>query len=410
MLILRERSLVNKENACKKWHNTEEDTLIGYIFIRRSHSVETMNKYILLLVRWLVGLLFIFSGLVKANDPLGLSYKMQEFFEVWGWHGLAPYTLGLSILMIAFEIVAGVAVILGWQMRLFAWLLLLLILFFTFLTGYAVFSGKIKTCGCFGDCIPLTALQSFYKDLFLLAAILFLFYHRKQIQPTLNTRVSVVLLILATVLSFDAQWYVLKHLPFVDCLPYKKDSRILEQMKAPPGSIPDSTVISFVYKKAGQQVEFTADQFPDDFDDSVYQFVSRYDKVVRPGNASPPIKDFMMQPETGVDTTQAWLSVPGKKWLLVTSGLSDTATAWRAPLQGIYQSARQSQTPFVVLTSQQASTAAWMQASGMGDALLLKCDYVAIKTAARTNPTLYLLDGDRILQKWGYADFNKVKP
>lgn len=379
------------------------------IFIDLTMVSYPMNKYLLLVVRWLVGLLFIFSGLVKANDPLGLSYKTQEFFEVWGWHGLTSYTLGLSILMIAFEIVAGVAVILGWQMRLFAWLLLGLILFFTFLTGYAVFSGKIKTCGCFGDCIPLTALQSFWKDLFLLAAILYLFYHRKQIQPSLPTRVSVILLILTTVLSFDAQWYVLKHLPFVDCLPYKENSRILEQMKAPPGSIPDSTVISFVYQKAGQRVEFTADQFPADFDDSLYQFVSRYDKVVRQGNASPPIKDFMMQTESGTDTTQAWLSTPGKKWMLITSGLTDTATAWKAALHGIYQSAQSSQTPFVVLTSRPAETATWLQVTGMPGALLWKCDYVAIKTAARTNPTLYLLDGDRILQKWGYADFNKVK-
>src|SRR5688572_20448289 len=137
-------------------------------------------KTILIIVRWLVGLLFIFSGLIKANDPLGLSYKMQEFFEVWGWHGLNDYTLSLSILMIAFEIIAGVAVLVGWRMRLFSWLLLLLIIFFTFLTAYALFSGKIRTCGCFGDCIPLTAQTSFIKDLLLLLLILFLFANKNK--------------------------------------------------------------------------------------------------------------------------------------------------------------------------------------------------------------------------------------
>ena len=125
-------------------------------------------KNVLLIIRWIVGVLFIFSGLVKANDPLGLSYKMQEFFEVWQLHGFNNYTLSLSIIMNVFEILAGVAVIVGWRMKLFSWLLLLLIIFFTFLTGYALFSGKIKTCGCFGDCLPLTPAQSFGKDIFLL--------------------------------------------------------------------------------------------------------------------------------------------------------------------------------------------------------------------------------------------------
>src|SRR6266567_9281460 len=133
--------------------------------------MTTYKNNTLLLVRWIVGLLFIFSGLIKANDPLGLSYKMQEFFEVWGLQNLNNYTLAFALVMNVFEVLAGVAVIIGWRMRLFSWLLLLLIIFFTFLTGYALFSEKIKTCGCFGDCIPLTPLQSFIKDLVLLLLI-----------------------------------------------------------------------------------------------------------------------------------------------------------------------------------------------------------------------------------------------
>src|SRR6201746_55580 len=132
------------------------------------------KKNTLLVIRWIVGLLFIFSGLIKANDPLGLSYKMQEFFEAWNWYSLNDYTLVLSLIMNVFEVLAGIAVIIGWRMKLFSWLLLLLIIFFAFLTGYAVFSGKIKTCGCFGDCLPLTPVQSFIKDLILFVLILIL--------------------------------------------------------------------------------------------------------------------------------------------------------------------------------------------------------------------------------------------
>src|SRR5437868_14624092 len=102
------------------------------------------------IARVIVGILFIFSGLIKANDPLGLSYKMQEFFEIWGTTGLNSWTLASSVLMNAFEIIAGFALLLGWRINLFSWLLLLLILFFTFLTGYTFVTGKPTNCGCFG--------------------------------------------------------------------------------------------------------------------------------------------------------------------------------------------------------------------------------------------------------------------
>ncbi|MCW3087812.1 MAG: hypothetical protein JWQ78_1198, partial [Sediminibacterium sp.] len=155
--------------------------------------MNTTTKNILLTIRWIVGLLFIFSGLIKANDPLGLSYKIQEFFEVWAWHGLHELTLPFAMIMNVFEVVAGVAVIIGWRMRLFSWLLLLLIIFFTFLTGYALFSGKIKTCGCFGDCLPLSPAQSFAKDIFLLLLILVLFAYRHRIQSGLRPAAAVLL-------------------------------------------------------------------------------------------------------------------------------------------------------------------------------------------------------------------------
>src|SRR3954454_13994110 len=156
--------------------------------------MTTYKRNTLLVIRWIVGLLFIFSGLVKANDPLGLSYKMQEFFEAWNWYSFYDYTLQFSLIMNVFEVLAGVAVIIGWRMKLFSWLLLLLIIFFAFLTGYAVLSGKIKTCGCFGDCLPLTPAQSFTKDLVLLVLILVLFINRKRIVSSISSAPAIALL------------------------------------------------------------------------------------------------------------------------------------------------------------------------------------------------------------------------
>lgn len=122
-------------------------------------------KYAVHTARVLVGLLFIFSGLVKANDPLGLSYKMEEFFEIWGMTKFNDWTLLMSVLMNAFEIIAGFAILIGWRIKLFTWLLLLLILFFTFLTGYTYITGMPKNCGCFGDCLPISSKTSFLKML-----------------------------------------------------------------------------------------------------------------------------------------------------------------------------------------------------------------------------------------------------
>lgn len=367
-------------------------------------------KILISVCRFLVGVLFIFSGLVKANDPLGLSYKMQEFFEVWNFHWLDNFTLVFSIVMIVFEIVAGVAILLGWRMKLFSWLLLLLIIFFTFLTGYAYLSGKVRECGCFGDCIPLTAGQSFTKDLILLVLIVFLFGVRGRIRPILPQTGSVAVLVLATLFSFAFQWYVLIHLPVVDCLPYKAGNNIPEKMKAPPGAIPDSTVITMVYEKNGKKVEFGASQFPADFDDS-YHFVSRYDKLVRKGNAEPAIKDFNLLTGAGTDTTKAVLEAKGFKLFVFMKDVLDEHPDWNKAFSILLTMAKSKQVPVIFITGDYDHLVSWAGQQGIAaDVTVLKCDATAIKTAARANPTLYLIKGGTILKKWSYADLERALP
>jgi uncharacterized membrane protein YphA (DoxX/SURF4 family) len=359
--------------------------------------------------RIIVGVLFIFSGLVKANDPLGLSYKMQEFFEVWGWNFFNDFTLSFSILMIAFEIIAGVAVLLGWQMKLFSWLLLLLIIFFSFLTGYAVLSGKIRTCGCFGDCIPLTSTQSFTKDLILTVLIVFIFIFKNQIQPLFTPVTSGRILILTVLFSFALQGYVFKHLPIVDCLPYKVDKNLQEQMKVPAGALPDSTVITFVYTKQGQQVEFTADKFPADFDDSIYHFVKRYDKVIREGNAQPPVKDFVLTSLGGTDSTQAILNQKGAAIFLFAKDIinNNYSRKENEQLRSIIDYAKTKNISFYLITNTREVIPEFTAAT-KDTAITFLCDAVAIKTAARANPTLYFLKDDVIKGKWAFADFDKA--
>jgi uncharacterized membrane protein YphA (DoxX/SURF4 family) len=362
-------------------------------------------KILINLARIIVGVLFIFSGLVKANDPLGLSYKMQEFFELWGLHALNAYTLSFSVAMIAFEIIAGVAVLVGWKMNLFSWLLLLLIIFFTFLTGYAVITGKPKECGCFGDCIPLTALQSFEKDLVLLALILFLFFFRKRIQPLFKTFNNILALFFSAVFSFSFMWFTLLHLPVVDCLPYKVGKNIMGEMKIKEGQQKDSTVITFVYEKAGKEVEFTADNFPADYNDSAYKFVRRYDKVIREGNALPAIKDFFLSDSRGKPVTETILMAEGYKLLLFLRNDYPKGD-WITRADVMVQECSRKAIPSILVTSISLEELYKEPPPLFYRMNPVTCDATAIKTAARANPTLYLLNRDTIVKKWAAVDFD----
>lgn len=358
----------------------------------------------LLLVRWMVGLLFIFSGLIKVNDPIGLSYKMQEFFEVWNMHFLNDYALFFSIAMNSFEVLAGVAIIIGWRIKLFSWLLLLLIIFFTFLTGYAHYSGKIKTCGCFGDCLPLTAAQSFYKDLFLLVLILFLFGFKQYIKSAMSNAWAFSLVALTLVISTGAQFYVLKHLPWIDCLPYKVGNNILQKMEMPVGATLDSMQLVFEYQKEGKTIEFDQEHFPENFDDS-YIFISRKDKLVKKGNGlKPAIVDFSLKTLDGVDTTKDVLNTKGKYVLVLAkdaAGMEEWATVVKNSLSAISKKG----IPIMIVSAEGSK-----MKNAFPNYTVLNCDATVLKTAARVKPTFMFMNGAKIEQKLSYINVTSVLP
>ena len=358
--------------------------------------------------RIIVGLLFIFSGLVKANDPLGLSYKMEEYFEIWEMTQFNSITLTLSVLMNAFEIIAGFALLLGWRIKIFSWLLLLLILFFTFLTGYTFVTGKPTNCGCFGDCLPITAKTSFLKDLALTLLIGYIFWNRKKIKPVFSERASIISMLAIAIFSFGFQWYTLNYLPVVDCLPFKKGNDITEKRKMPANAIPDSTVITFVYLKEGKEIEFTADKFPGDFNSDTYQFVKRYDKLIRKGkNNEPPIKGFVLTSVNDVDSTQFVLKYPYCV-LLFCENFSNPVKSWQKQFEEIYNEARQKNIPIYLVTSRMDQVAGALQGTGFSDIPVFKCDLTAIRTAARTNPCLYILNEGTVTGKWSDKNFDEA--
>ncbi len=355
--------------------------------------------------RIIVGLLFIFSGLVKANDPHGLSYKMQEFFEIWGMSRFDSWTLTFSVLMNAFEIIAGFALLLGWQIRLFSWLLLLLILFFTFLTGYTFVTGKPTNCGCFGDCIPITSKTSFLKDVALTILIGFIFWQRNKISPIFKPLNGAIIMGIISLLSFGIQWYALTYLPPVDCLPYKKGNNLTEKMKIPEGALPDSFAIRFVYEKAGQQYEFAPAELPADLD--TYNYVSRTDKLIRKGNAEPPIKGFALTGITDQDSTSVVLSHPYAV-ILFCEDFTTPFSSWKDEFSKVYEKAKSKNIPVYAVSSRREEAIQNFATTTFAAIPVFVCDYTAIRTAARTNPCLYLLKEGTVLDKQGQKRMNII--
>ncbi|MEP6927313.1 MAG: BT_3928 family protein [Ginsengibacter sp.] len=363
--------------------------------------------------RVLVGILFIFSGLIKANDPLGLSYKMQEFFDVWAQNSslthimywLDNYALPFSIIMITLEIVVGVGILLGSWKRLFSLLLLLLILFFGFLTAYAAFSGKIATCGCFGDCIPLTAMQSFIKDLILFALILFIFFDTKYITPVLTRRADFLIFITSICLVLGFQWFVLRHMPVVDCLPFKKGNNLIELRKMPANAVADKKDFKFFYKKDGKEKKYSKNNLPD----STWEFVRREDFIIQKGkNNEPPVKDFYLTTISGSDSTDAILNMPGEYYLFFVKDFSADTDYWLDNFMVIYRLAKSKNIPLLIVASQAAEAQQFFNERNNYNIPVVSLDATAFKTAARTNPELYLMKGPVVQNKWGWADFKSV--
>jgi len=372
------------------------------------------------LVQFIVALLFIVSGLVKANDPLGLAYKMEEFFQLWldglqagHFFAKAPlisllnflnhHTLFLAVTMITLEIVTGVALLLGWMKRFVLYLLLLLIIFFAFLTGYAYLSGKFTNCGCFGDCLPITPFSSFVKDLVLLVMIMFLLATQKYIQPVPG-RLKSVIVIASLLFSILIQWYALNYLPVVDCLPMKKGNNIAEQIKPPKNAKPPVYETTLVYqnKKTGALKNMTQAQFNESkiWEDSAWKWKDTKTNLVYQGNDVPKLQNFSLKTLSGVDSTEAILNYPGYYVLYFINPTHSTPKIDSSFLGNLWKSG----IPTYIITS---SPGEFEQQNLIYP--ILNCDGTVFRIAARTNPTIYFLKQGTIIDKWPLAKINQAE-
>lgn len=365
------------------------------------------------IVRVLVGVLFIFSGLVKAIDPLGLTYKMQEFFEVWAMEGYLPKAMNwfnehaflFSIVMITLEVALGVALLVGWRRKLVLRLLLLLIVFFTFLTSYVLFSGKIRSCGCFGDCIPLTPIQTFSKDILLLLMIVFLIRKQKYIEPLFKSAIPFIIVLASVIAIGLLQMHVIEHLPVVDCLPYKKGNNILELRKMPADAVPDKYEYDFVYEKDNVKKEFKATALPD----STWKFVERKQTLVEKGkNNVPLINDFSLSDAEGSDSTETILNKEHYYLFFVRNLEEAKPDRWRNVFTDVIKKIKSQNIPFYIITADTKNANNFFNVAGSYNLPVYTTDGIAIKTAARANPTLFEMKGPVVQAKYSWADIDEI--
>jgi len=366
-----------------------------------------MKNGLIWFCRIFVGLLFIFSGLIKINDPMGFSYKLEEYFEVFHITFLNPLALSLSIILCALEIIMGFALLIGVRAKQNAWGLLLLIIFFSFLTFYSAAFKVVQTCGCFGDAIPLTPWQSFSKDLVLLLLILVLFKNRENIKPLFSPAAGDRWLLGATIVALGCGLYTYNFLPVVDFLPYKIGANIPEEMKTPPGAIPDEYQINYKLKnkKTGETKEVTDKEYLSSgiWKDNNWEVVGNPESKLIKKGFTPRIQDLLIKDAQGNDYTQELLANPFNNLIIVANDLNNTDTAAIIKLNALaINLTRSYNTRTLLLTSSTTETAEAFAKHYHLVSEVFYADGVPLKSMVRANPGVMLLKSGTVINKWHY--------
>jgi uncharacterized membrane protein YphA (DoxX/SURF4 family) len=350
-------------------------------------------KILAQLSRVIVGLLFIFSGLIKLNDPVGTQYKLEEYFEVFAedlprlhdfFVSMVPLALYFSVFLCTAEVVLGIALLVGYKPKTISWLLLAIIVFFTFLTFYSAYFNKVTDCGCFGAAIKLTPWTSFGKDLFLLALILIIVYYRKKFK-SLPTGIIVVI---STVASLGIAVYALRHLPIIDLLPYRVGASIPAQLKPS-----EPLRYQYIFEKGGKTFEY--EQYPSD---TTLVFK---EMVVLNEDAKPKITDYKVWNDEG-DFTES--TFQGKKLFLIIKNLTDINTAALPEINKLINSVKSKGIEPIILTSGNSEEIIKFLSEHQLNIPYYYVDTVVLKTISRSNPGLWLLKDGVVKGKWHYND------
>lgn len=362
-------------------------------------------KVLVNISRILVGALFIFSGLIKLNDPIGFSYKLQEYFspDVLNIPFLEPYALIISVLVVVFEVVLGVFLLVGYKPKFTVWSLLLMIVFFTFLTFYAAFFDKVKDCGCFGDFLKLQPWESFWKDVILLLLILVLFAGVKHIKPLFGKLPTTVLALLGFIGSFWFGYHVLMHLPTWDFRAYAIGKNIKEGMMVPENAPKPVQEYSWKFNiKGTEKVIVTNGSYPE----VDGEFIGVETKIIQEGY-TPPVVDFSIESDEADLTTQ--FLKQDNLIIVVSYNLESIEKGGALKLKALQERARKNNYQIIGLTASGAETKKRINNAYNIDFEWYLCDEKALKTVVRANPGVLQLDKGLVKQKVHWNDIEDLE-
>jgi uncharacterized membrane protein YphA (DoxX/SURF4 family) len=369
-----------------------------------------MKKALLNLLRAIVGLLFIFSGLIKANDPLGFGYKLQEYFEVFHIAFLNDYATVFAILLCTIEIALGALLLLGIRSRSVASGLLLTIIFFTFLTFYSAFFEVVTSCGCFGDAIPLTPWQSFSKDIVLLIMILYIYKKRSEIMPLISSeRAQNWILGFIVLISLGFGLYTHNFLPILDFLPYKIGNNIPSLMIMPPGAPQDVYQITYTLKNksTGETKSLTDKEYLSSgiWKDKSWEITGDPESKLISKGFDVKIKDLKITDSQGTDYNTEILENPYYNLVIVAYDLSKTDLIGLGNLNAIAINAAENfNIRTVFLTSNSAQDAEEFSKKNKLVMEVFFADAIPLKSMVRANPGVLLLKNGTVINKWHFRN------
>ena len=366
-------------------------------------------KIVSVLSRYVTGIVFVFSGFVKAIDPLGSAYKFTDYFHAFRLDFLESLSLPFAIILASIELVLGIVLILGFQKKLAYWVLFVFMSFFTILTLILALTNPVSDCGCFGDAIIMTNWQTFFKNLVLMVFVLLLFSERKKAENVHDDILEISVIVLLLSFSGIMAAHCLKHLPLIDFRPYKVGTSIQEAMQVPEGAPLDEYRTILIYKNidSGQKEEFTIENYPQDT--LVWEFVTSESKLIIKGY-EPPIHDFGISDYEGYDVTNELLEFSGYT-LFMTSHNLDKAEEKLLDIGNQWNELQRfsSDFKFMAVTSSSSSLIEELSNTYGLDYKFYAGDEIMLKTMVRSNPGFWLMKNGTIVAKWGWHDFPMIE-
>lgn len=358
-------------------------------------------KAIRLVSRILIGLVFIFSGFVKGVDPLGTTYKFEDYFYAFGMETWAPWAQSLAIIMIAAEFIIGWALVIGVKIKPAAWGLLLFMVFFTILTFYLALEEPVKDCGCFGDAIILSNWGTFYKNLIIMVPTLIVFFNRKKYNPLFCCKAEWVVVLAGVTLIVGIQLYSLRHLPIIDFRAWKVGSSMINENAASPKSY-----VTYRNKKTGEEKEFLSTNYP--WDDSVW--MSKWEFVTsRVEETEKAENEVKIDHLDGYEVTDDIIKNPEYHFLLIMYYVDKANTESMEDINALYEHCNKNDISFIALTASLRSSIRKFKEKNNAEFEFYNADDISLKTIIRANPGLVLMKNGVIKGKWHHKDIPSFK-